>query len=166
MSGQVFFIVRCGVFCFLIGFIIPFQAAPLVVSLPFNSSVLESLLAVLSCGVSLNLSRQDLLGVKIAADLLEVRLGKLEVENYTRPVSGPLFQAKKRARKQKEISPQPCEQNDDYGDADSDEIEVTPEMYGNEEGLGSYAPHFLMEAQYGEQVWFTVLHCIALVCPG
>jgi len=50
------------------------------VSLPFNSMVVKNLLAIVSCGISLPLSRDDLLNVKVLADILDIKLGQLEVE--------------------------------------------------------------------------------------
>ena len=113
-------------------------------SLPFNSVVVKNLLAIISCGVSLPLTRDDLLNVKVVADLLDITLGQLEVEKSEVKVP-------KKARVKKKIpkevivsSPKPYLQNDN--DNDSDEIvEITPEIFHDEEETGTIPPHFLMQ---------------------
>lgn len=65
-----------------------------------------------------------------------------------RPAVNPL--AKLQVHQEpKPFSPKPYDQNDndndDYEDNDNEVVEVTPEIFG-----GGFAPHFLMEAQYGD----------------
>ena len=133
-------------------------------SLPFNSVVVKNLLAIISCGVSLPLTRDDLLNVKVVADLLDITLGQLEVEKSD-------VKAAKKARVKKKIpkkevmasSPKPYLQNDN--DHDSDEIvEITPEIF-HEEDTGTIPAHFLMQVQYTyRDLW--VRNSISLLTDG
>ena len=116
------------------------------VSLPFNSAVVKNLLAIVSCGISLPLSRDDLLNVKVLADILDIKLGHLEVEKTELKVPKKP-RAKKKLKREDAVpsSPKPYLQNDN--DNDSDEIvEITPEIFqGESEDVGSLPPHFLMQ---------------------
>ena len=86
---------------------------------------------------------------QVAADVLEIKLGQLEVEKSdAKPVKKT---SKKRKRPADDdlhsatASPQPCYQNDN--DRDSDEIlEITPEIFQPaDQEDEAYAPHFLMQ---------------------
>ena len=86
---------------------------------------------------------------QVAADVLEIKLGQLEVEKSdAKPAKKT---SKKRKRPADEdlhsatASPQPCYQNDN--DRDSDEIlEITPEIFQpHDQDDEGYAPHFLMQ---------------------
>ena len=115
------------------------------ISLPFNSVVVKNLLAVISCGVSLPLSRDDLLNVKVAADELDIKLGQLEVEK-----SEVKHLNKKSVKKRlKEISPEPYHQNDHV--QDDEIVEITPEIFtpNDDDEEGGFAHHFLMQ-EYGD----------------
>ena len=117
------------------------------VSLPFNSMVVKNLLAIVSCGISLPLSRDDLLNVKVLADILDIKLGQLEVEKTDVKIPKKP-RAKKKSKKEDAFasSPKPYLQNDN--DNDSDEIvEITPEIFhgGSEENGDTLPPHFLMQ---------------------
>ena len=116
-------------------------------SLPFNSVVVKNLLAIISCGVSLPLARDDLLNVKVAADLLDITLGQLEVEkSEVQTTKKARVKKKKIAKEVVASSPKPYLQNDN--DNDSDEIvEITPEIYGDGD-TGAIPPHFLMQVGY------------------
>jgi len=102
------------------------------------------------------MNREDLLNVKIAADMLDIRLGTLEVQKDEK-VANDAVERTKAIHKQKSVSPKPYDQNDDIADNDADEddeiVEITPEIYGmnddEDEEESEYAPHFLMQAQYG-----------------
>ena len=74
----------------------------------------------------------------MAADVLEIKLGILEVEKSE--VKKPVKQSKKNKRPP---SPQPFQN----GISEDDIIEITPEIYhdDDEDDDGSYAPHFLMQ---------------------
>ena len=112
-------------------------------SLPFNSVVVKNLLAIISCGVSLPLARDDLLNVKVVADLLDITLGQLEVEKSEVKTAKKARVKKKFAKTEVAYSPKPYLQNDN--DNDSDEIvEITPEIF-QDEGTGTIPPHFLMQ---------------------
>jgi len=122
------------------------------VSLPFNSMVVKNLLAIVSCGISLPLSRDDLLNVKVLADILDIKLGQLEVEKTDVKIPKKP-RAKKKSKKEDALasSPKPYLQNDN--DNDSDEIvEITPEIFhgGSEENGDTLPPHFLMQTEYLE----------------
>ena len=112
-------------------------------SLPFNSVVVKNLLAIISCGVSLPLSRDDLLNVKVVADMLDITLGQLEVEKSDVKMTKKARVKKKILREHISPSPKPYLEND-Y-DNDSDEIvEITPEIFdGNSED--TIPAHFLMQ---------------------
>ena len=94
--------------------------------------------------------------MKIAADMLDIKLGQLEVQKDEKVANGAVERTKA-GHKQKSVSPKPYDQNDDIADNDIDEdevVEITPEIYGlndDDEDESEYAPHFLMEAQYGEE---------------
>jgi len=126
------------------------------ISVPFNTNVVKNLLAIISCGLSLSMNREDLLNVKIAADMLDIRLGTLEVQKDEK-VANEAVERTKASHKQKSVSPKPYDQNDDIDDNDADGddeiVEITPEIYGmnddEDEDESEYAPHFLMQAQYG-----------------
>jgi len=104
------------------------------------------------------MNREDLLNVKIAADMLDIRLGTLEVQKDEK-VANEAVERTKASHKQKSVSPKPYDQNDDIDDNDADGddeiVEITPEIYGmnededEDEDESEYAPHFLMQAQYG-----------------
>jgi len=136
---------------------IPCCSVPCI-SVPFNTNVVKNLLAIISCGLSLSMNREDLLNVKMAADMLDIKLGMLEVQKDEK-IPNDAVERTKAAHKQKSVSPKPYDQNDDIADNDADAddeiVEITPEIYGmnddEEEGEGDYAPHFLMQAQYGEE---------------
>ena len=133
-------------------------------SLPFNSVVVKNLLAIISCGVSLPLTRDDLLNVKVVADLLDITLGQLEVEKSEVKVA-------KKARVKKKIpkevivsSPKPYLQNDN--DNDSDEIvEITPEIF-HEDDTGTIPAHFLMQVQSIEISSLSVRYSNPLLTDG
>ena len=114
-------------------------------SLPFNSVVVKNLLAIISCGVSLPLTRDDLLNVKVVADLLDITLGQLEVEKSEVKVAKKARVKKKIPKEVAVSSPKPYLQNDN--DNDSDEIvEITPEIF-HEEDTGTIPAHFLMQVK-------------------
>jgi len=126
------------------------------ISVPYNTNVVKNLLAIISCGLSLSLNKEDLLNVKNAADLLDIKLGQLEVQKEEKIVKGAVARTLAN-HKQKSVSPKPYDQHDDDAadnDVDEDElVEITPEIYDlddEDENEGEYAPHFLMEAQYGD----------------
>ena len=109
--------------------------------------VVKNLLAIVSCGISLPLSRDDLLNVKVLADILDIKLGQLEVEKTEIKIPKKP-RAKKKFKKEDAFasSPKPYLQNDN--DNDSDEIvEITPEIFhgGSEESGETLPPHFLMQ---------------------
>jgi len=149
------------------------------ISVPFNATVLKNLLAVLSAGVSLSLDREDLLDVQYAADLLQIKLTNLKVEpsnkvvtlkvdgdstiqdlyhqvtgipRESRPQTLKPRNIKELQEAPKQIGESHVDLNNSYNAADivevedSEVLEVTPEMPDFE----GFAPHFLMEAQYGE----------------
>ena len=108
--------------------------------------VVKNLLAIISCGVSLPLTRSDLLNVKVVADILEIKLGQLEVEKTELKIP-------KKARVKKKVKkedtppspPKPYLQNDNGNDSD-EIVEVTPEIFqGDNEEDGAIPPHFLMQ---------------------
>lgn len=115
-------------------------------SLPFNGVVVKNLLAIVSCGVSLPLSREDLLNVKVLADVLDIKLGQLEVEKTEFKISK---RKKKKIRKEDTApnSPKPYLENDN--DKDSDElVEITPEIFPEvSEESGTLPTHFLMQVR-------------------
>eukprot|EP00092_Neocalanus_flemingeri_P020234 GFUD01021909.1.p1 GENE.GFUD01021909.1~~GFUD01021909.1.p1 ORF type:complete len:490 (-),score=137.92 GFUD01021909.1:52-1521(-) len=125
------------------------------ISVPFNTNVVKNLLAIISCGLSLSLNKEDLLNVKYAADMLDIQLGQLEVQKDEKYAKGAVARTKA-SHKQQSVSPKPYDQNDDIADNDADEdelVEITPEIYNleDDEDEEAYAPHFLMEAQYGDE---------------
>ena len=82
----------------------------------------------------------------MAADVLEIKLGVLEVEKS-------LQLAPKSSNKvlMRDMSPMPYNQNDNGNDSD-EVVEITPEIYhdnddddDDENSDGAYAPHFLMQ---------------------
>ena len=99
---------------------------------------------------------------------MEIKLGQLEVE------MSEMKQKKSAKKKKKEViqqnvSPVPYLQNDN--DRDSDEIvEITPEIYADEDDAdgdsSSYAPHFLMQAEYGEDSSSAVSSPMSVVMPA
>ena len=81
----------------------------------------------------------------MAADVLEIKLGVLEVEKsqHVPPKSSnKVFM--------RDMSPMPYNQNDNGNDSD-EVVEITPEIYHDddddedENSDGAYAPHFLMQ---------------------
>lgn len=88
--------------------------------------------------------------------MLDIKLGQLEVQKDEKASKGAVARTKA-SHKDKSVSPKPYDQNDDIADLDADEdelVEITPEIYNledDDENEGDYAPHFLMEAQYGEE---------------
>ena len=88
---------------------IPCCSVPCI-SVPFNTNVVKNLLAIISCGLSLSLNREDLLNVKIAADMLDIKLGQLEVQKDGKVANGAVEKTKA-IHKQKSVSPKPYDQN-------------------------------------------------------
>lgn len=160
-------------------------------SLPFNGTVLKNLLSVISTGVSMSLGRDDLLDVQNAANLLQIKLGNLNVEPSNKvvhlkvdgnetiqdlfhQVTGLPKAARPKVvpRKLKDLLPPPkpedlvpkgvavFEQNQDVNTSydandiveveDREVVEITPEVFEDDDEEGGFAPHFLMEAHYGE----------------
>ena len=96
---------------------------------------------------------------------MDIKLGQLEVE---RSEVKPKKSAKKKKKEVVEnVSPVPYLQNDNDGDSD-EIVEITPEIYADddEDADGdSYAPHFLMQAEYGDDSSSAVSSPMSVVMP-
>ena len=94
---------------------------------------------------------------------MDIKLGQLEVE---RSEVKPKKSAKKKKKEVIEnVSPVPYLQNDNDGDSD-EIVEITPEIYDDEDADGdSYAPHFLMQAEYGDDSSSAVSSPMSVVMP-